>query len=262
MPQVFIHLPKTAGTFVRQVLASRYAVVGCAYPSAPFQRLRDMGPRDIEALRRADVVIGHEGVHAFRLALGPDVAFSTVMRNPVDRLISYYNHLMSHSARYASAKVTPLKFIEEDSDHERDNLQLRYLSGKAVTDPVSEDDLHAAMAMIEQGSIVVGIQELLGESMRRMPIFKGVRIQEFPSVNVSTFGFSRRVPDEARDRRLSGKKRAGHAPLRLVPGPFPRRLTPVTGKGGCRKGPAWRSRRDDRTSVQPEAAHQHAPHRQ
>ncbi len=27
--------------------------------------------------------------------------------------------------------------------------------------------------------------------MRRMPIFKGVRIQEFPSVNVSTFGFSR-----------------------------------------------------------------------
>lgn len=191
MPQVFIHLPKTAGTFVRQVLASRYAVVGCAYPSAPFQRLRDMGPRDIEALRRADVVIGHEGVHAFRLALGPDVAFSTVMRNPVDRLISYYNHLMSHSARYASAKVTPLKFIEEDSDHERDNLQLRYLSGKAVTDPVSEDDLHAAMAMIEQGSIVVGIQELLGESMRRMPIFKGVRIQEFPSVNVSTFGFSR-----------------------------------------------------------------------
>lgn len=191
LPPVFIHLPKTAGTFIRSVLHGKYQNVQAAYPTPPFKRLGDMNAADKERLLRADVVIGHESVHSFRTELHPDLQFCTILRNPVDRLISYYNHLMTHSALYKVAKVTPLRFIESRADYELDNLQLRYLSGRPVTESVDEEDLDRAIRMVADGRIVPGIQELMEATVARLPLFDGVRLADYPRQNESVFGFTR-----------------------------------------------------------------------
>jgi len=151
-----------------------------------------MSQKELANLAASEVVIGHESIHSFRAYFGEGLKFTTILRNPVDRLISYYNHLMTYSERYKFSKVTPLAFIAEDFDYERDNLQLRYLSGKPVTQKVDESDLEKVIASIDQGEIDVGIQELLGQSMSRLAIFKGARPEQYAKLNVSTFGFSRR----------------------------------------------------------------------
>ncbi len=138
-----------------------------------------------------DVVMGHESLHSFRRTLGGDSIYSTIFRNPVDRVISYYNHAMTHFLQFNGNKLTLIKFMDNDSNYELNNLQLRYVSGKPLHESVDEDDLERAKSQLLGGELQFGIQEHLLPSIRRMDLFKKVNLDAPKKSNISTYGFTR-----------------------------------------------------------------------
>ena len=188
---VFIHIPKTAGTFIREGLEQHYEKIGCAYGTKPFANFSTMDGDQLAAFKTHEVLIGHESFHAFQTHLDRPATYFTVLRNPVDRLISYYNHLMTHAPNFANHKVTLLKFLENRSNYEIDNVQLRYLSGKPVKHPVGQAELDHAKSLIDNGVLHAGIKERLAETLERLPIFQGVKFDVSAPSNKSVFGFSR-----------------------------------------------------------------------
>lgn len=191
LPLVFVHLPKTAGTFVRSVLESNYKDVQGVYPPPNFKMLRDMSQDEKERILKSDVIIGHESVHGFSTNLHSDLKFYTILRNPVDRVISYYNHMMTHDPQYKNRKLSPLSYLENSNDPQLDNLQLRYLSGNAMKQSVGEPELEKAISMIESGRIIPGIQEDMQKTFRSLSIFRGANASDYAENNKSSFGFSR-----------------------------------------------------------------------
>lgn len=191
MKGAFIHIPKTAGTFVRNNLLKRGEDVGCAYPSPPFKTLAKMNEAELSAFRKSEIAIGHESLCSFRHVLPDGVPYFTIVRNPVDRLISYYNHAMTHFPRYAESKVSLLRFLQNEQNVEVDNLQTRYLCGNPLTDPVDNESLDRAKAHIVSGLVTVGLQENLRASLLRMGIFATDLPIDLTPQNKSTFGFSR-----------------------------------------------------------------------
>lgn len=189
---VFIHMPKTAGTFVRKVLESQYPSVGCSYSSPPlFKSLTEMTPEERTVLRESPVVIGHETLPAFERVFAGEAKYYTILRNPVDRLISYYNHCMSYFENFQTTKLTPLRFLERPVDWQLDNLQIRFLSPKPISGQVGKEDLERVKETIRTGGITFGIQERLPQSIRRMDIFRGADVSMTKRVNASVFGFGR-----------------------------------------------------------------------
>ena len=193
MPFFFIHIPKTAGTSIRATFNAHFSeerVLGL-YPSAPFEPL-DRRNVDAMAPDAYDLFIGHERLGEIeKYALFDQCVFMTMLRNPMDRVISYYNHAMVLFPRYAENKIALDEFLEEDN-YELDNLQVRYLSSCPKERKVEESDLHEAISNVEQKISYCGIQELFGESSRIFAELIGASPSSFSiRANVSQGGISR-----------------------------------------------------------------------
>lgn len=106
---VFVHIPKTGGTSARHALLAfenRRAFVRDYGPGSPetTAELRDAlyDPAGLAALgerlddNRGTFVIGHFRARKYR-RLFPLSDFATVLREPIDRLVSEYNHHVAHA---------------------------------------------------------------------------------------------------------------------------------------------------------------------
>ena len=88
----FLHIPKTAGTSVAAMLQQ----------IASAHRLNFHGPLLIDHLRsipqweNSDILAGHLG----RLPLKSGFEFFTLLRNPIERLYSYYSHVQRDKNHY------------------------------------------------------------------------------------------------------------------------------------------------------------------
>ena len=190
--EVYIHIPKTAGTFIRNILVNKYGDVGCSYRSSPYTSLSMKSDREIRVFKTRSLVIGHEDFHTFHALFGDSARYSTLVRNPIDRLISYYNHAMNNFSGFKDRPVSLLKFLEDRGNFELDNLQVRYLCGKPMAKPVTRKDLDAAKSLIENGTIDVGLADALPEALGSMRVFSGLgTLASTRKVNVSKRGLSR-----------------------------------------------------------------------
>lgn len=87
---LFMHIPKTAGTAFREVIAANYnhAEIAYLYPTIPGLLIKDLRDLPVEQRRSFRIVVGHFqfGMHE---ALPQECEYVTVVREPTARILSF-----------------------------------------------------------------------------------------------------------------------------------------------------------------------------
>jgi hypothetical protein len=129
---VFLHIPKTGGQTLYAILARKYdpsrtvTILDRADPLTPF---RNASRKGTPVLIRGHFPFGIDQ------RLGVEPAYITILRHPVDRVVSIYRYIERYEghplhAQVRSAGMTLADFIKSDIDQEEvDNGQTRLLAG-------------------------------------------------------------------------------------------------------------------------------------
>jgi hypothetical protein len=134
-----MHIQKTAGTAFRHAILSNYAgsEVALIYPTPPGIWREQFPLMPQEQRRGLRCVLGHfkYGIHD---DLGQPYEYVTILRDPVQRVISDYHHLLRND--YApvfspDGEAAPLEtLLERGAVSELDNLLTRCFCGKFALD--------------------------------------------------------------------------------------------------------------------------------
>ncbi len=144
-PFVFIHIPKTAGT------AFRVAALKALGENAVHRHYKATSPDTSESIRQtvmsqrmdlfadqflngtSQLLCGHFAAREYAAALDKRVRWCTIIRDPVDRVLSEYAHILRKSAAPEERRKTlPIEtFIERPKQI---NKQTRMLQGLSIDD--------------------------------------------------------------------------------------------------------------------------------
>jgi hypothetical protein len=130
---LFMHIPKTAGTAFREAMTGNYkhSQVAYLYPHPPGFLVSNLGLLPLEQRARFRLVMGHfqYGIHEF---LPQEYTYVTIVRDPVERVISHYNYLRQTQPEITSDGPVTLSLPEMLERHRTanfDNLMVRCFSG-------------------------------------------------------------------------------------------------------------------------------------
>ena len=133
MTVLFLHIPKTAGYTLRSLLKLQYknSKVLFLKGSNPVQSFNDW--MDNNTLEHIDLLFGHIdfGIHKNFIK---DVDYVTMIRHPLNRLVSHYNYVKRESKHYLHKKVVDnnlslKQFVENGYSLELNNGMVRILIG-------------------------------------------------------------------------------------------------------------------------------------
>lgn len=177
---VFTHIPKTAGTSVIDMLKEAF---GDAFWDSPPEPTGDeIVPDD------AIVSAGH---HAFRRHPMHDLnpMYVSIIRDPVDRYLSYYKHLQDWPDHYAarsvpgSAGMSPLELAKALVDVL--NPEMSDLQAYMLTGAICWRDIDANIRHIEQNYALVGTVENIEDFRQRLQKLLDIPLPPMPVSNVS-----------------------------------------------------------------------------
>jgi len=186
-PTVFLHVPKTAGTTLREIINRQFRpdLVYAVYSTDPaFHGLDDLKQLTPEQWSGLRVVLGHLdwGVAAWA---PPETRFVTLMREPQDRVISLYHHQMT-LYRSPEQRLAIPDHIVGSKMIQCDNHQTRILSGENPEfGECRQSMLDRAIENIETRFDVVGLTERFDESLLLMCAAFGWVIPYYAEENVS-----------------------------------------------------------------------------
>jgi hypothetical protein len=164
---IFLHLPKTAGTTLTKILEQQYPAEQIYSIGALAQDgIRKFKRMSVEERRRFRLVIGHlnYGLHQFVPGLS---TYFTILREPVDRVISYYYYVRRSPEHYlhefSNTENMELKtYLESKVSIMMDNFQVRLISGVWNEYPFGECPAHIlklAKRNLSQEFKVIGLTE-------------------------------------------------------------------------------------------------------
>jgi Sulfotransferase family len=166
---IFIHIPKAAGTTLRQILKvqypnKRWLQIDGSRPKESFAEFKN---QDIEQRKEIRCLFGHipYGVHE---ALVGDSQYITILRHPVERVISHYYYILRKPSHYLYREVAGRNMSLQDyitsglSSQELKNGQTWLISGK---DNNNLESLAVAKQNLQQHFIAVGITEQFDRSL-------------------------------------------------------------------------------------------------
>lgn len=212
---LFVHVPKAAGSTVRETLnrtfGARRIFVADSDTAAAISEWQALTPSQ---RRRTRLIVGHMPVLMHNFVEGP-FRYFTVLRHPVDRLVSHYYFVRSNRNHYLHEIVHRQRLsLEEyclsDLTVEFDNDQVRLISGLRSSVPINginQTHLRQAIDNIERMFSVVGVQDDIAGFFEEFERSHHVRMRRGPSRNVTR---SRpklaEVPDEVRQKILARSK--------------------------------------------------------
>jgi hypothetical protein len=165
---IFVHIPKTAGSSLLRVL---HEVAPGPILHLDTDRLRDVSV--VEHFREHLLVAGHLPLFRIASAVQPFVRLFTVVREPVDRVLSHYFYYRHLPADLADPDVSQchsyelpdlLALYDRPEVSPFSNLQTYYLSGERDLRASPERLLELAKERLASFTFV-GLQEQLSESV-------------------------------------------------------------------------------------------------
>lgn len=198
----FLHIPKAAGTTFKEVLYhnyrfSRIAWIDGSYPSESVERLKAMkqGWRDRKAC-----VMGHFQYGLHECFNGP-YTYVTFLRNPVDRVISTYYHILRKSTHHRyhrllnDENLSLEEFVRKRVSSEVSNLQTAWISGESEPDSSS---LEKAKMIINSDFSFAGISEAFDASLIMLCRETGLEVRPYPNLNIGEYK-QKEVPETTRN---------------------------------------------------------------
>lgn len=184
---IFLHIPKTAGTSLRSVIAQAYPGEECLLLYSQFEP--EVFAAIQHALPKAKVLYGHVcfGVHQ---TLGIAGRYVTFLRDPIERVISFY----SHNARepgmtwYANIQngLSLQEMVERELTIETNNHITRILAGYAPSQMLDDEAVLAqAIANLERHFCFVGLSEHLEVGVQTLKTAFEWQMDEIPRLNIN-----------------------------------------------------------------------------
>jgi len=160
----FLHIPKTGGSTFKELFRTSFGPRHCDM-IAPRGRLpitrRYVGKHRWLYPFGLKSICSHELINAYReLGDMPDVRFVALIRDPVRRSASHYQHDYGNFAAGRTDACPP--FDEWIELPENRNRQLKFLTG--------EEDLVLAKKMLAEKTFFVGVTEQLRDSIEQFSV--------------------------------------------------------------------------------------------
>lgn len=164
---IFLHIPKTAGTTLNQILQRQYepqqSFFMGANAQASIKTFKELPAEEKAAIRLA---AGHTAF-GFHNYLPGSTTYFTFMREPVERVISFYHYVRSSEQHYLNHAVVNdfsgiAQFVSSGITKMVDNGQTRMISGTWLEPGYGEIDseiFEQAKANLHQYFGVVGLTE-------------------------------------------------------------------------------------------------------
>jgi hypothetical protein len=169
---IFLHIPKTAGTTLHRIIDRQYRPKVCYFVdrhNVGIEEFKNLSPE-----RRAEIrmVRGHMpfGLHQY---IPGRATYFTILREPVERVISYYYFVRREPEHYLhdyviSQGTTLQSYVESQVSLATDNFQTRIISGvwdQAGYGECSEAVLALAKRNLAEHFVVVGLTERFDETL-------------------------------------------------------------------------------------------------
>ncbi len=221
----FLHVPKTAGISLTAILDAHFAPGAVLEVQDWRDAERLIGQMSVVELARVRCVRGHHwfgpGDRAIHDRLAIDPLVLTVLRDPVARTVSAYQHVMRWDEHWlrewlglAEGETMPMHdFVEHPLvQGEIANLQTRLIAGRIPGNPpqldmdsgdgvpLEEGELLAAAKARLDSFVWVGLTERMEESVRLLTTMMGWEaVEELPTLNVNPVPSAQlEVPEETR----------------------------------------------------------------
>ncbi len=183
---IFIHLPKTAGTTIRSILNQQYGkdrICGIYDGDPGFLSHEAFDALPETEKEQYQVYCGHfpYGLHE---KIKGKAHYYAMFRDPVERVISYYHHAMSHSPAFQKNPVSLMKFLDR-KDWQVDNLYTRFISGQQAGYGMCHNRMvFKALENIDSHFLAVGLQKNFDISLKILGKRLGWSAPQHPPVNV------------------------------------------------------------------------------
>lgn len=185
---IFLHLPKTAGTTLNRLIEWEYPIseiysIDPVFDEWSAAHLRKRSPDRLQKIR---IFKGHMrfGLHEI---LPQPATYITVLRDPVDRMLSAYYFMRNYKLHPLYWKFRRENWTLEDFVRRspRKDVQCKILAGAEYREPCTADICERAKENLLRYFSVVGLSERFEESLALMKLRFGWKLQRYSSFNVT-----------------------------------------------------------------------------
>jgi len=185
---IFLHLPKTAGTTLNRLIEWEYPLTEMYSVDPVLFEWSAAHMRNLpkSRLRRTRMFKGHMlfGLHEL---LPQPSTYITVLRNPVERVLSAFYYMRSYRLhplywKLRQEKMTVEQFVERST---RDSVQCKIIAGAEYHQPCTQEVLEKALDHLDRYFSIVGLSERFEESLALMKLRFGWQLNSYSSFNVT-----------------------------------------------------------------------------
>ncbi len=194
MKTIFIHIPKTGGTTLKEIFKKDY------HPDDIYEDLSDFGTPDISRIKQK-VIFGHICYH--ESYSGNNLI--TVLRNPINRIISHYGHVLGNDHPSKPFAEKGLADYAGNPHHKQlDNGMIRQITNTMHLPFGSIGSSHLADALSALGEFTaVGILENFDEFIDRLFAKGIIKQREYESMNIGRINPEDVLTSESMDAIIS-----------------------------------------------------------